>query len=67
MDIVFLDKNGTEDFELISAMADQVVTNVSGWTEPNPDSECDEKTYMRRMESNATVFHSKIKEAMRFD
>ena len=57
----------TDNFELKSVMADQAVTNVSGWTEPNSDSECDEETYMRRMASNATVLHSKIKEAMRFD
>lgn len=35
------------DFDAV--MADQAVTNIAGWTEPNTDDECDEEAYRARL------------------
>ena len=48
-------------------MADQAVTNVSGWTEPNHDEPCDEYAYRERLHKNAPILFDKINEALKFD
>ena len=45
-------------------MEDQAVTNISGWTEPNSDTPCDEIAYRERLKRNAPVLHKKICEAL---
>lgn len=40
-------------------MEDQAVTNISGWTEPNSDTSCDEIVYQERLKRNAPVLHKK--------
>lgn len=45
-------------------MSNQAVTNISGWTEPNEDEECDEQAYMDRILSNSDVLNKKIQEAL---
>lgn len=42
------------DFDAV--MADQAVTNIAGWTEPNNDDECDEETYRARLAKNGPIF-----------
>lgn len=49
------------------AMADKSVTNVSGWTEPNTDTACDEGKYRENLTNNATYFNEKITEALKFE
>lgn len=48
-------------------MEDRAVTNISGWTEPNSDTPCDEIAYRERLKRNAPVLHKKISEALSFD
>lgn len=49
------------------AMEDNAVTNISGWTEPNSDTSCDENAYRKRLCKNASVFNEKITEALKFE
>lgn len=48
-------------------MEDRAVTNISGWTEPNSDTPCDEIAYRERLKRNAPVLHKKNSEALFFD
>jgi hypothetical protein len=48
-------------------MSDKSVTNISGWTEPNTDSPCDEQGYRDRALRNADDLNSKIKDALSFE
>lgn len=57
----------TPDKEYEEIMKDKAVTNISGWTEPNNDTPCDEKVYRKRLSDNAATIHTKIEEALKFE
>jgi len=48
-------------------MEDKAVTNISGWTEPNEDEQCDEQAYRDRALANGEKLNEKIKEALSFE
>lgn len=48
-------------------MADEAVTNISGWTEPNSDEPCDEQAYRERLDKNAPILIEKLKAALTFE
>ena len=59
--------NQIDDIELQAVMEDKAVTNISGWTEPNFDTQCDEEAYRDRLKKNSSVLHAKINEALHFE
>ncbi|MDR2800510.1 MAG: hypothetical protein LBB52_04485 [Desulfovibrio sp.] len=48
-------------------MSDDAVTHISGWTEPNSDTLCDEQEYRDRALKNKDTLNAKLKEALSFE
>ena len=50
--------------EIDQVLADDSVTALSGWTEPNTDKPCDEEAYRRKLRANHESYCAKIQEAL---
>jgi len=52
---------------IAAVMENKAVTKVSGWTEPNEDSRCNEQEYQKRAISNIEKLNATMKEAVLFE
>lgn len=52
------------DKDIDQIMADPAVTILSGWTESNTASPCDENAYRRKLSANHDGYMTKIQEAL---
>lgn len=50
--------------DYLEAMENPAVTAISGWTEENFDTKCNEDTYRSHLDENAPILHTKIEEAL---